>query len=137
VDTGGWIALAVQRDRLHAAAAAYARRLAEVRAPLLTTNYVLLEAYTRIRYDDGHNRAIEFDSAIADLQAARRLTIAWVSAGQHARALEIFRKYSDQLFSIVDCASFVIARDRKVREVFGFDRGFLTMGFLLKPGISG
>src|SRR5205807_1472755 len=131
VDTGGWIALAVQRDRLHTAAAAYARRLAEGRTPLLTTNYVLLETYTRIRYDDGHERSIEFDSAIAELKAARRLTVAWVGPGQHARALEIFRKYSDQLFSMVDCASFVVARDRKIREVFGFDRNFLTMGFLL------
>ena len=43
-------------------------------------------------------------------------------------------KYYDQVFSIADCASFVIARDRKVREVFGFDRNFLTMGFILKPG---
>ena len=137
VDTGGWIALAVQRDGLHRAAVAYARRLAEARAPLLTTNYVLIEAFTRIRYDDGHDGAMEFDSRIADLQASRRLTIAWVGPTQHARALEIFRKYSDQLFSVVDCASFVVARDRKIREVFGFDHGFLTMGFLLRPGVSG
>jgi len=55
---------------------------------------------------------------------------------QELRALEIFRKYEDQLFSIADCASFVVARDRRIREVFGFDRNFLTMGFILNPGPS-
>ena len=50
--------------------------------------------------------------------------------------LDIFWKYADQEFSIADCASFVVARDRRIREVFGFDTNFLTMGFVLKPGQS-
>jgi predicted nucleic acid-binding protein len=128
--------VAVERDRVHAAAVAYARRLAETRVRLLTTNYVLLEAYTRIRYDDGHDSALAFDSAIEELRASRRLAVAWVGPADHARALELFRKNRDQTFSVVDCASFVVARGRKIREVFGFDRNFLTMGFVLRPGIG-
>lgn len=134
VDTGAWIALAVRRDRLHGAAAAYARRLAETNTPLLTTNYVLLETYTRIRYDDGHNKALAFDAIIQDLLNRRRLALAWVTMPIHTQALEIFRTYADQIFSLADCASFVVARERKIREVFGFDKNFLTMGFILKPG---
>jgi hypothetical protein len=137
VDTGAWIALAVQRDHLHRAAAAYARRLAEERVSLLTTNYVLSETYTRIRYDDGHERALQFDAALNELRATRRLTIAWVGERAHHRALEIFRKFADQTFSFVDCSSFAVARERRIREVFGFDRGFLSMGFVLKPGPTG
>lgn len=137
VDTGAWIAVAVRRDHLHAAATAYARRLAETHAPLLTTNYVLLETYTRIRYDDGHAKALAFDAILQDMLRRRRLMLAWVTAHVHARALEVFRKYADQMFSLVDCASFVVAQDRGVREVFGFDKNFLTMGFVLKPGPTG
>ena len=48
-------------------------------------------------------------------------------------AMELFRRYSDHEFSVADCASFVIARRKKVREVFGFDRDFVTMGFVLRP----
>lgn len=137
VDTGAWIALAVRRDRLHGAAAAYARRLAETNTPLITTNYVLIETYTRIRYDDGHDKALAFDSIVQDLLSRRRLMLVWVTAPVHALALEIFRTYVDQTFSLVDCASFAVARDRKIREVFGFDKNFLTMGFVLKPGPTG
>ena len=57
----------------------------------------------------------------------------WVTEDVHGRALDIFRTYDDQIFSLADCASFVVARERKIREVFGFDRNFLTMGFILKP----
>ena len=136
VDTGAWIALAVRRDQYHTAAATQARRLARTLTPLLTTNYVLLETYTYIRYHYGHQKALEFDTILQNLVRSGRLTIVWITEETQARALEIFRKYEDQLFSIADCASFVVARDRKVREVFGFDRNFLTMGFILRPGPS-
>jgi len=136
VDTGAWLALAVRRDQYHTTAATHARRLARTLTPLLTTNYVLLETYTYIRYHYGHQKALEFDTLLQNLVRSGRLTVAWITEETHARALEIFRKYEDQQFSITDCASFVVARDRKVREVFGFDRNFVTLGFILRPGPS-
>ncbi len=42
-------------------------------------------------------------------------------------------KYSDQEVSIVDCASFVVAKNRQIREVFGFDSDFTKMGFVIRP----
>lgn len=134
VDTGAWIALSVVRDQSHKPAAAYARTLAATKRLLMTTNYVLIETYTRIRYDDGHTKAIAFDARIDTLQDQQRLIVEWVTPEIHDRALQIFRKYADQAFSMVDCASFVVARNRGIKEVFGFDKNFLTMGFQLRPG---
>ena len=133
VDTGAWIAVAVARDNTHEAAAAHARHLADTKAPLLTTNYVLAETYTRIRYDDGHTKALIFDTLIREMMRRRQLSIAWITASIHEEAVELFRRYADQQFSMVDCASFVVARRRDVREVFGFDHHFATMGFVLRP----
>jgi len=133
VDTGAWIGIAVSRDQTHEIAAAHARHLAETKTPLLTTNYILVEAYTRIRYDEGHAKAVTFDALIREMVRGRQLSIAWVTPPIHQEAVELFKRYSDQEFSIVDCASFVVGRRRKVREVFGFDHHFATMGFLLRP----
>lgn len=133
VDTGAWIGIAVARDQVHEAAAAYARHLAAGNAPLLTTNYVLAEAYTRIRYDDGHAKALAFDALIQEMTRRRQLSIGWVTPAVHEEALVLFRRYADHEFSIVDCASFVVARRHKVREVFGFDSDFAAMGFILRP----
>ena len=133
VDTGAWIGLTVSRDQTHASAAAYAADVAKRRLPLVTTNYVLSESYTRIRYDDGHSKALAFDVLIREMIRRRQLAVAWITPAVHELALETFRKYSDQEFSVVDCASFVVAKKKKIREVFGFDRDFLKMGFLLRP----
>lgn len=133
VDTGAWLAIAVSRDDMHQAAAAYAAHIAQRSLPLLTTNYVLSEAYTRVRYDDGHAKALAFDAIIQEMTRKRQLRIRWVNPAIHAAALEIFRKYADHDFSIADCASFVVAREKRVHEVFGFDRHFVTMGFTLRP----
>ena len=133
VDTGAWIGVAVARDDTHQAAAAYARELAERKTLLVTTNYVLAEAYTRIRYDDGHAKAIVFDTLIREMVRRRQLSIRWITPPIHEDALELFRRYDDQDFSIVDCTSFVAARRLKLREVFGFDRHFVSMAFVLRP----
>jgi predicted nucleic acid-binding protein len=135
VDTGGWVALAIEKDHLHARAAEFGAELARSRAPLVTTNYVLSEAYTRVLYEVGHAEAMLFDARIQELLKSRRLEVVWISPEVHAQALAIFRKYADQTFSVTDCASFVVARKRALREVFGFDQSFSTMGLILRPSL--
>ena len=75
VDTGAWIALAVRQDQLHPSAAAHARRLARALTPLLTTNYVMLETYTYIRYHYDHQKALAFDTILQNL--IRRAVSRW------------------------------------------------------------
>jgi hypothetical protein len=134
VDTGAWIAMAVVRDQFHKQAASYYRNLSK--APLVTTNYVLVETYTRIRYDDGHAKALRFHGLIKEAVKVGRLYLEWVTPGIHEKAWGIFEQYSDQAFSMVDCTSFVIASRAHIKEVFGFDQSFITMGFILRPGVS-
>ena len=133
VDTGGWIALAVQRDRFHKKAAALYRKISKEKIVLVTTNYVLTETYTRILYDDGHEKSIQFNSLIQEAIKIGRLQLEWVTPPIHNDAWKIFEGYSDQDFSFVDCTSFVVADRMGVKEAFGFDDHFKTMGFILIP----
>jgi Predicted nucleic acid-binding protein, contains PIN domain len=133
VDTGGWLAMAVTRDRFHKKAASFYRKISKEKVPLITSNYVLLETYTRIRYDDGHSKAMKFHALIQEAIKVGRLHLEWVTPAIHQEAWVIFEAYADQVFSFVDCTSFVIARHVGVKEVFGFDEHFSTMGFILKP----
>lgn len=133
VDTGGWIAMAVVRDKFHKQAASYYRNLSVEKVHLVTSNYVLVETYTRIRYDDGHSKAIKFHSLIKEAVKTGRLHIEWVTTAIHQEAWTIFEDYTDQVFSFIDCTSFVIASHAGVKEAFGFDEHFNTMGFILRP----
>jgi hypothetical protein len=133
IDTGALIAMAVTRDRFHKQAASYYRRLSREKVPLITSNYVLVETYTRIRYDDGHAKVITFHSLIQEAIEVGRLHLEWVTPAIHQEAWAIFEDYADQAFSLVDCTSFVIASHAGVKEAFGFDEHFNTMGFILRP----
>lgn len=133
VDTSGWIAMAVVRDQFHQQAASYYGKLSIERTPLVTSNYVLVETYTRIRYDDGHAKALRFHSLIQEAIKAGRLYLEWITPAIHQQAWDIFEDYADQVFLFVDCTSFVIAGHVGVKEVFGFDKNFNTMGFILRP----
>lgn len=133
VDTGAFLATIVKRDQFHQKAALYYQGLSRRGIPLLTTNYVLVETYTRIRYDDGLAKAIRFHEIITDSIMVGRLRLEWVTPAIHEEAWNIFREYQDHEFSFIDCTSFVVARKAGIQEVFGFDRGFAVMKFTLRP----
>ena len=133
VDTGGWIAMAVKRNSYHKKAAIYYRKLSKDKVRLVTSNYVLAETYTRIRYDDGHAKALQFNALTQEAIKAGRLHLEWITPAIHKEAWDIFESYADQDFSFVDCTSFVIAKRVGVKEAFGFDDHFKTMGLILKP----
>ena len=125
--------MAVVRDQFHKQAASYYQKLSRKRVPLVTSNYVLVETYTRIRYDDGHAKALKCHSLIQEAIKVGRLHLEWVTPTIHQEAWDMFEDYADQVFSFVDCTSFVIARRAGVKEAFAFDQHFNTMGFTLIP----
>ena len=83
--------------------------------------------------DQYYSKVLQFHSIIQEAIQGKRLHLEWVTPPIYQEAWDIFKGYSDQAFSFVDCTSFVIARHAGVEEVFGFDQHFNTMGFILRP----
>jgi uncharacterized protein len=129
VDTGAWFAVAVRNDPDHEAAM---RWLGRNREPLVTTDYVLAETATLIRMRDktarGHRLAVRVASSILRQQAA---ILQNVTAADLQKALQVFRHYSDHLFSFVDCTSFAVMERLRITYAFAFDQNFDEY-----PGIS-
>jgi len=133
VDTGGWIALLKRDDRMHERARAYyERRLAEG-VQLLTTNYVVDETATRLRYDAGLDAAFSFHRALEQSASRRRLRLVWIDKRLEREGWEILRQYADLDLSPTDAISAAVARRARVTEVFGFDAHFRALGFDLQP----
>jgi len=137
VDTGAWVALANRKDGCHPAASSHFGKLLADKALLVTTNLVVAETVTRIRYDLGHPAAGKFLTLLDGAVEAGYLVLLRVTEEDEARAREIFLKYTDHLFSFVDCTSFAVMQRMGLKEVFGFDRDFATMGYLLQPAVPG
>ena len=60
VDSGAWIALSNRRDPYHEEAVVIYTILKQEKERLLTTDYVIDETVTRLRYDWNHSGAVKF-----------------------------------------------------------------------------
>ena len=60
MDTGAFIAVTDRSDQYHQRAGAHFKELLQSRHPILTTNFILDETYTRLKRRLGSNAAITF-----------------------------------------------------------------------------
>ncbi len=133
VDSGAWIALGVKSDPHYQTARAFYRKIPRG-SRLLTTNYVLSETYTWLRYRVDHRAALELRAIVVAAQRIELLDVVWVTPEQHESGWMIFSEYSDQVLSFTDCTSAVVAREVRADYVFSFDSDFSILGFDVRPG---
>jgi predicted nucleic acid-binding protein len=131
VDTGAWIALTDVSDHYHQEAVHIYTRLKQEKAHFVTTDYVLGESVTRLRYDAGHHIAIQFLDALIQAQEARILQTIHIEKSLFDQAVTIFRQYDSAVLSFTDCVSFVVCKQHKIQEAFAFDQHFTMMGIAL------
>jgi uncharacterized protein len=126
VDTGLWIAWMDERDQWRQDAMRGMAILKAQRRSLVTTNWVLAEAYTGLvdRIARG---------AIARLRAmvegSTLIRVIWIDRLIEELAWRKFLQYDDKNVSMVDCTSFVVMEQLGLSTAFTFDRDFLQAGF--------
>jgi len=130
VDTGAFIAITDKSDQYHSRGTTYFEELLKSGQPLLTTNFILDETYTRLKRKLSSDAAITFGEAI---KKSDQLEIITVDDEIERRAWEIFKKYSDQTFSYTDCTSFAVMQIHKLKTSFAFDAHFEIFGFNIAP----
>ncbi|MCC7493982.1 MAG: PIN domain-containing protein [Fimbriimonadaceae bacterium] len=129
MDTWAWLALLVKDDPHHARAADLMHRMRRAGHPLVTSNFVLAEALTRLRYDISHAAAMTLHSVVEQMVASSRLEVVIIDRALWQSATEWFRRFSDQRFSFVDCTSFAVMRTRGMQDALTVDQHFATAGF--------
>lgn len=127
------IALIWQRDRAHERVRVHYRKLRESRETLLTSNLVLAETATRLRYDAGLRAALAFRALVEQAVDVGLLTVRFADAELDARAWDVMEQYADVTLSFTDCVGAVTAREAGARAVFGLDADFSVLGFALEP----
>ncbi len=102
---------------------------------LLTTNYVVDETATRLRYDVGLPAAMRFRDALLKAEVSRRTRIVWIDQATEAEAWRILQNHAAIGLSLTDATTIAVARASRIREVFGFDSDFRALGFVVAPGV--
>lgn len=132
-DTGAFIALLYSRDDAHAAISAHFRDLRGAGDRLITSEPVISETVTRLRYDAGLPAVRAFRDLITRAVALRTLAIRESEPRLRAAAFEVLERFGDLRLSYADAIGSVVASERAVAAVFGLDNDFRVMGFTLEP----
>ena len=130
VDTGAWFALKNKNDPNHQSVYRFFESLPAAGMVCYTSDYVIDEAITltRARLKNHHVAATLAEELFSE-QAAK---VIFVAPRYLPRAMEIYKKYGDQLFSFTDCTSFAIMESLNIKEALAFDHHFSFEAFGFK-----
>lgn len=133
VDTGAFIALLSPRDRDHARVAGHFRSLRAARDLLVTSDPVIGETVTRLRYDAGLAAVARFRDVIERAVTRSALQIIDTDPGLRADALRQIERFDGLALSYADAVGAVVARRARAEAVFALDHDFRVMGFTVEP----
>ena len=130
VDTGAWFALNSRSDENHRTAAKFVHRFKKEAVLFYTTDYVVDETVTLLRFKVSYSQAVVFLDFVAQSANVARVQVTGELVGQ---AEEIFRTYTDKRWSFTDCVSFAFMDELGLEEAFCFDQNFAHYGKVLYP----
>ncbi len=123
VDTSALLALLDADEARHGEAVETWRRLLDNDDHLVTSNYVLVETYALVQRRLGTEAVDELTSHVLPL-----IEVDWIDQTLHDAAVSALVAARHRDLSLVDCASFEVARRRRARTAFAFDRHFTARG---------
>jgi predicted nucleic acid-binding protein len=130
VDTGGWMACADRADPAHPACTAARDAALEAGATLITTDFVVDETLTLIRFRLGLTAA---NAWWQQIDGSARLRWERVEHDRFEKAHSLFFQYRDKDLSFTDCTSIAVMRELKLTSVITTDRHFHQVGFDVLP----
>ena len=113
-----------RRDQHHVRALEFSR---DFRARILTSDWVLMEVADALAESASRARVQDF---ILHLRQSIACEIVPASRELFDRALELYHQHADKEWTLTDCVSFVIMRERKVTDALTGDKHFEQAGFV-------
>jgi uncharacterized protein len=109
VDTGAWVAYFDRSDRFHPLVTSYMQAtLLQAVDQLMTSDYVLDETVSFLRYHVSHATALTAFRTLSALAQTHRMTLLEVNREIQTRAGQIFEQFHAQTFSFTDRTSFAL-----------------------------
>lgn len=132
VDTSGWIEIFGIHNPLHKDAREILDVVIEERRLIITTNYVISE-FVAIGCDKCNLTRGRLFAAIDNILNLPNIEIVHVGKESHDLALILLRGRLDKKWSLVDATSFIIMKQRGIREALTTDHHFDQAEFIRLP----
>ena len=127
VDTAAFVALLIRRDKFHQTANQIMAELNEKDTNLFITEMVLVELANALSAVELRARAVVL---IDELQTLPNVEIVWSSVELFESAWSLYRERPDKEWSLTDCASFAVMKERGINLAFTSDKHFEQAGFV-------
>jgi predicted nucleic acid-binding protein len=131
VDTAGWLACADAADPDHTRCRAVRDAALKAGQMLVTTDFVVDETLTLLRFRLSLNAA---NAWWEQIDRSPRLRWERIDSDRFERARLLFFQYRDKDLSFTDCTSFAVMREIHLTQSLTTDRHFRQMGFQALPG---
>ena len=122
-DTSYYVALLHRRDRFHDDAL---RISAAIDSQVVTTDYVVVELGSLARRGDTRRRFIDF---VRFLRSSERTEILPASVELLEGGFAFFAERPDKEWSLTDCISFYVMRQRGISDALTSDAHFAQAGY--------
>lgn len=129
-DSSYLIALEIQSDQRHQEAQQHWRALDIRSTTLVVTSFILDEVVTYLNSRRLHAKAVQIGNVLLQ---SNHVEFVQVETTLLTEGWRYFQQHSDKEYSLTDCISFVVMRDRNIGTALTFDRHFVQAGFLVEP----
>lgn len=129
VDTAGWGHLVDPTQTYHSLAAAIYRTARQQGRKIVTTNYVIAELVALLTSPLRIPRPATI-AFIEGVKTSPYVEVVHVDLWLDEEAWQLLKSRQDKEWSLVDCASFVLMRQRGIFEALTTDHNFEQAGFV-------
>lgn len=129
-DTSFWLALELKDDQNHESALAHWLSLRKISFLIVTTSYVFDETITYLNSRNHHEKAVEVGE---NLLLSPTIELIHIDENLFFEGWTMFQKYQDKRYSLTDCISFLVMKQKELDTALTFDKHFLQAGFNIEP----
>jgi predicted nucleic acid-binding protein len=122
VDASAWVAITNRKDANHRKAVQIFRRLLGTSTRLIATTWTAYEALTIVKSRLGYSQA---ERLWDRFQARALVDLVWIDEKFEREALDLFWRFRDKSWGVVDCSRLAVMQDLGCRHVVAYDRHFV------------
>lgn len=122
IDASTWIALYHKRDKYHEPAWVIYEQLLSQARKFLTSNWVAYEAISILKSRASYGAAKTLWDILQDTELSQ---VVYIDRKLEEGAVDLFWRYQDKRWGVVDCTSILLMEREKCSVAFGYDHHFI------------
>lgn len=130
LDTSYIVALEIKNEDAHSRVLNHWLSLASQKPQLVTTTYIFDEVVTLLNSRKLHSKAVEVGTLLLE---SSDIAMVEIDRDLFQKGWQDFKKYYDKSFSLTDCLSFIVMKQKKIDKALTLDIHFKQVGFQVFP----